>query len=89
MGNSWGNLNGVVSSNIYRQADAPGYKPGHGVVLAYLTLFLFIGSIITTLLLRRENKARAAGKRDVWVQGKSYEEVKRLGDKVPGFRYTV
>lgn len=31
----WGNLNGVVSSNIYRAQDKPNYRLGHGVVLAY------------------------------------------------------
>lgn len=31
----WGNLNGVVSSNIYRAKDKPNYRLGHAVVLAY------------------------------------------------------
>ncbi|EOA80718.1 uncharacterized protein SETTUDRAFT_174436 [Exserohilum turcica Et28A] len=41
----WGNINGVVSSNIYRSKDKPRYFLGHGVVIAYLTLWLFGGSI--------------------------------------------
>ena len=77
---SWGNLNGVVSSNIYRQQDAPNYRPGHGVVLAYLVLFLFLGSIVTTIGLRIENKKRLSGQRDHWVQGKNESEVDILGD---------
>lgn len=85
----WGNLNGVVASNIYRQADAPKYRPGHGTVLAYLVLFLFIGSIVTTLLLRAENKKRLSGKRDNWTAGKSAAEMHELGDKRPDFIYTV
>lgn len=82
---SWGNLNGVVSSNIYRQQDAPNYRPGHGVVLAYLVLFLFGGSILTTVGLRIENKKRQSGQRDHWVQGKSESEVNIMGDK----RYVI
>jgi hypothetical protein len=74
-------LNGVVSSNIYRQADAPAYRPGHGVVLGYLVLFLFFTSIITTLLLRVENKKRLSGKRDAWIEGKTPTEIHKLGDK--------
>lgn len=85
----WGNLNGVVSSNIYRQRDKPRFKLGHGVVLAYLSLFLFIGSIITRQLLAWENKKRREGKRDQWVEGKSEEEVAELGDKRPDFIYTL
>jgi hypothetical protein len=73
-------LNGIVSSNIYRQQDAPNYRPGHGVVLAYLVLFLFGGSILTTTGLRMENKKRLSGQRDHWVQGKSQSEVELLGD---------
>lgn len=60
----WGNLNGIVSSNIYREKDAPRFYPGHGVVLAYLVLFLFGGSIVQYILLRRENSKRRRGARD-------------------------
>lgn len=85
----WGNLNGVVSSNIYRQKDKPRFFLGHGVVLAYLTLFLFIGSIITRFMLVAENKKRMAGKRDIWVEGKSEQEVLEMGDKKPDFLYML
>lgn len=27
----WGNLNGIVSSNIYQTPDAPRFVPGHAV----------------------------------------------------------
>lgn len=30
---SWGNLNGAVSSNIYRAVQKPWYPQGHGIVL--------------------------------------------------------
>lgn len=85
----WGNLNGVVSSNIYRAKDAPRYRPGHGVVLAYLTLFLTGGSIAQHLLLKRENSKRLAGKRDHWKEGKSEGEVEKMGDTRPDFIYTL
>jgi hypothetical protein len=77
----WGNLNGIVSSNIYRTKDSPRYFLGHGVVLAYLVLFLFLGSIVTTIGLRIENKKRLSGKRDHWVEGKSPEQIEMLGDE--------
>lgn len=85
----WGNLNGVVSSNIYRGRDKPRYFLGHGVVLAYLVLWLLGGSIVTRFLLARENKKRISGKRDEWVEGKSGAEVEALGDKRPDFLYTL
>lgn len=85
----WGNLNGVVSSNIYRAKDKPRYSLGHGVVLAYMSLFLFGGSIATRFALSAENKKRRDGKRDHWVAGLDEAEVKMLGDKRPDFFYTM
>jgi MFS family permease len=85
----WGNLNGVVSSNIYRAKDKPRYYLGHGVVLAYMVLFLFGGSIVTRYLLTWENRKRRRGEREIWVQGKGHKEIEVLGDKRPDFLYTL
>ncbi|KAL8912976.1 MAG: hypothetical protein Q9172_007383 [Xanthocarpia lactea] len=85
----WGNLNGVVSSNIYRAKDKPTYYVGHGVVFSYLLLFLTGGSSLMYVLLRQENTKRRAGKRDHLVEGKSEKEVDALGDIRPKFIYTL
>lgn len=85
----WGNLNGIVSSNIYRDEDEPRYLPGHGTVLAYLVLFQLGGSVVQYLLLRRENAQRKSGHRDVWTENLSPEEIDVLGDKRPDFIYTL
>lgn len=77
----WGNLNGVVSSNIYRATDKPKYRIGHGVVISYLILFLTGGSALQYVLLKRENAKRRSGQRDVWVEGKDEKEVELLGDR--------
>lgn len=65
---SSGNLNGAVSSNVYRAVDAPWYRLGHGLVLMYIG----IGIICSTtyyMLLRRENAARDRGERDEVIEG--------------------
>ncbi|OKL61716.1 hypothetical protein UA08_02444 [Talaromyces atroroseus] len=85
----WGNLNGIVSSNIYRGQDAPINYPGHGTVLSYLVIFLLCGSVLQTILLRRENNKRRRGERDYLVEGLSPSEIKDLGDMQPGFIYTT
>ncbi|CRG91219.1 putative transporter C1002,16c [Talaromyces islandicus] len=85
----WGNLNGIVSSNIYRGEDSPNFYPGHGTVLAYLALFLLGGSILQTMLLRIENKKRRNGERDHRVNGLSEVEISELGDQRPDFIYTT
>ncbi|KAI0102922.1 MFS general substrate transporter [Nemania sp. FL0031] len=83
----WGNLNGIVSSNIF--FDAPRYLEGHGVILAYMILFLFGGSILMTTLLRIENKKRREGKRDYLAEGKTEAELDRMGDGRPDFYYVT
>jgi hypothetical protein len=85
----WGNLNGIVSSNIYREKDKPRFYPGHGVVLGYLVLFLFGGSIVQYMLLRRENSKRRRGERDHWIEGLDRSQIELLGDKRPDFLYTL
>ncbi|KAJ5447276.1 Major facilitator superfamily domain general substrate transporter [Penicillium cf. griseofulvum] len=85
----WGNLNGIVSSNIYRTEDKPKFYPGHGVVLGYLVVFLFGGSVVQYLLLRRENNKRRRGERDHWIQNLDQNQIELLGDKRPDFIYTL
>ena len=77
----WGNLNGVVSSNIYQEEDrSTGYRTGHSIVFAYLFLFLLGGSGLQYVLLKKENAKRRAGKLDHLYEGRSEEEVEALGD---------
>lgn len=85
----WGNLNGVVSSNIYQAKTKPKFTTGHSIVLAYMVLFLFGGSVLMRFLLERENKKKAAGERDYRIEGKTPEQIRALGDEVPDFVYTL
>lgn len=85
----WGNLNGVVASNIYITSEKPKYTTGHATVLAYMAVCLFGGSIAVHLALRRENKLRKSGKRDHWMEGKNAEEIRMMGDVRPDFIYTL
>jgi len=85
-----GNLNGVVSSNIYRAQDKPKYDLGHAVVLAYMVLFLFGGSLLMRQLLVAENGRRRRGERDGWGAGMGEsEKIHQLGDQRPDFMYTL
>lgn len=83
----WGNLNGIVSSNIF--FSAPKYTAGHATIIVYMLIFLFGGSILMTLLLRAENAARLAGKRNNRVEGLTDKEANALGDSKPDFLYEV
>ncbi|KAJ5088902.1 hypothetical protein N7456_012518 [Penicillium angulare] len=85
----WGNLNGIVSANVYRGTDAPNFYLGHGVVLGYLTVCLLFGSFLQTILLRVENRKRRNGSRDSWLHGLSPEQINLLGDQRPDFIYVT
>ncbi|KAL4069391.1 MFS general substrate transporter [Scleroderma citrinum] len=97
---SWGNIQGVVSSNVYRANQTPWYPLGHGLVLMYVT-FAFIGSVTLWYILKRENVRRDRGERDEIIQGQqgghsvngcfgSIGEAKReKGDGWSGYRYTL
>ena len=83
----WGNLNGIVSSNVY--IDPPRYFPGHATIIGYQAICIFGGSLLFMFLLNRENKKRRAGERDHWIQGKTDKEIENLGDLRPDFIYTL
>ncbi|KAM5536649.1 hypothetical protein V8D89_009744 [Ganoderma adspersum] len=100
---SFGNINGAVSSNVYRAHDAPWYRLGHGIVLMYIAIGLIM-AIIYHLALRRENGKRERGERDEIIEGindgrtelakngtyKSVADAKRdKGDEWSGYRYTL
>lgn len=85
----WGNLNGIVSSNIYIRSQRPRYWTGHGVILAYQVLFLLGGTIFMHFALKRENAARRTGKRNAMLEGLTEEEKAIKGDRRPDFIYTT
>jgi len=70
---SWGNLNGAVSSNVYRAKDKPWYRLGHAIVLTYIVLG-FISSTVLYIGLKRENAKRDRGERDELIGGERPSE---------------
>ncbi|KAK5987948.1 putative transporter [Cladobotryum mycophilum] len=83
----WGNLNGVVSSNIY--FNKPRYFEGHGTIVGYLFFGMFCGSALMATLLSIENKKRQNGERDYLAEGKTEKELEAMGDNRPDFLYTI
>ncbi|KAH7002669.1 major facilitator superfamily domain-containing protein [Ilyonectria destructans] len=85
----WGNLNGVVSSNIYLVKQAPRFWTGHSVVLGYQVIFLLGGSIFMHFALARQNKLRREGKMNEKWDAMTEDERWVAGDKRPDFVYTT
>lgn len=100
---SFGNINGAVSSNVYRGKDKPWYTLGHGIVLMYIAIAL-ISAVVYRHFLKRENDRRDRGERDEIIEGvnedredlarngrfASVDDAKReKGDEWSGYRYTL
>jgi MFS family permease len=81
-----GNLGGAVASNIYRAADAPHYKLGHGIALG-----MCCTGVVTGLILLLGYNLSNKRKIKQWKSGKyndyTMEELSQLGDKSPLFKY--
>ncbi|KAF8497681.1 MFS general substrate transporter [Gautieria morchelliformis] len=100
----FGNINGAVSSNVYRTKDKPWFRLGHGIVFAYIGIG-FTVTLLAIYYLRKENARRERGERDEIIKGvtgenkspvgggkvyDSLEQVKReKGDAWSGYRYTL
>ncbi|KAF8141496.1 MFS general substrate transporter [Boletus edulis] len=97
---SVGNLQGAISSNVYRANQTPWYPLGHGLVLMYIC-FGLISTVVTRFMLKAENGRRERGERDevidkydggLEVNGRfvSVEDAQReKGDRWSGYRYML
>jgi MFS family permease len=81
----FGNIGGIVASNIFLGREAPVYRTGYGVSLGLLWI---CGAACTVMvwIVGRENRRRERGERDWRLQE---EDGDNLGDDHPGFRLTT
>lgn len=80
------NVSGIFSPFLYRTEDTPLYRLGHATSMGFAVLTVCMHSL-TAVLLKRENMKRDRGERDYRVEGKTAEEIARLGDNHPSYRY--
>ncbi|KAI5361202.1 Putative major facilitator superfamily, MFS transporter superfamily [Septoria linicola] len=83
-----GNASGIMAPFLYPSGDGPRYLKGHAVTMALVAL----GAVLYGLLylyFKRENRARAAGKRDAIIQGLNEEEIHALGADNPKFVFAA
>jgi hypothetical protein len=81
----FGNIGGIVASNIFLGREAPTYRTGYGVSLGMLWI---CGASCTALyvLVQRENRKRERGERDWRLQE---GDADNMGDDHPAFRLTT
>ncbi|GAA5849775.1 hypothetical protein JCM8547_000559 [Rhodosporidiobolus lusitaniae] len=96
-----GNSGGIVSSVVYRTQDKPRYFIGHGVGLGFASMALILSAFMY-FYYKAENARRdrkygppvdpslvdtPEERSRLGLDGMSDEEIRRLGDKHPNFRY--
>lgn len=83
----FGNIGGIVASNIFNKDLGPKYTIGYSVALAMM-LFCGIMSTVFAMGLMTENKKRREGKRDDRLLLPE-DVLNNLGDDDPRFRFSL
>lgn len=83
-----GNSAGVASPFLFKNEDAPTYRPGYGASIGMLALAVVIHTTVY-LHLKRQNKRKLSGKEDWRIEGKTEEEINEMGEHNPRYLYTL
>lgn len=70
----FGGIGGIIGSTVFREADAPGYRPGIEACLIANALIIVITALLTFKFNRANKRAEGGGK---VIEGQA------------GFRYTL
>ncbi|GAB1526070.1 hypothetical protein RhiTH_009236 [Rhizoctonia solani] len=91
----FGNLGGMIGAFIYRSRDAPHYYPGHGTLIATLSMSAILSALMSAWL-KRENdrRDRVAQETNLPLKADEYtpemlERERENGDYASFFRYTI
>ncbi|KAI0761386.1 MFS general substrate transporter [Trametes elegans] len=86
------NAGGAIACNIYRIRDAPRYLLGHGVEMGFVGMGLTLLPIVVITYMR-DNARRDAALCEAEDRGLKVEyppeELRRMGNQAPDFRYTL
>ncbi|KAF7555164.1 hypothetical protein G7Z17_g2366 [Cylindrodendrum hubeiense] len=83
-----GNIGGLIGSYIYLDSEAPRYPTGYGTSLAF-GLAGIVAATLLEFLLKRDN-AKKARMTDVEIRERyTEEELQRMGEKSPLFKYAL
>lgn len=84
----FGNIGGLIGSYIYLDSEAPRYPTGYGTSLAFASAGI-IAATTLEFLLKRDNEKKALMTEDEVRQRYTDEELERMGEKSPLFKYAL
>ena len=83
-----GNVGGVIGSFIYLDSEAPRYQTGYGTSLAFAATGI-VAALSLEFLLKRSNAKNAAMTEEEIHQKYTKEELEKMGDRSPLFKYAL
>lgn len=83
-----GNAGGLIGSYIFIDKEAPSYPTGYGTSLAFATAGI-IAALLLEFFLRMSNERNSRMTEEEVREKYSDEELERLGDRSPLFRYQL
>ncbi|RBR00198.1 hypothetical protein VDGD_09110 [Verticillium dahliae] len=84
---SCGQLGGIISAVVFPAKDEPQYVAGISTCIGFQAVGIAM-AVIMWVCCQRENQARERGERE-YRRNLPEDEVRRLGEKHPDFRYTL
>ncbi|RPD60522.1 MFS general substrate transporter [Lentinus tigrinus ALCF2SS1-7] len=87
---SFSSFGGIIASNIYRTQDAPRYILGHALEMGFMALGLLLVPPTVLLYTRINMRRKEMRYQEETAEGKwAPEDLRRLGDRAPDFKYTI
>jgi len=83
-----GNMGGIPGSFIFIESEGPTYPTGFGASLGFATAGVAAALVLETLLWRINGKNEQLSEEDIRATF-SEEELEKMGDKSPLFKYTL
>ncbi|GJC78668.1 putative transporter [Colletotrichum liriopes] len=83
-----GNIGGLIGSYIYLDKEAPRYPTGFGTSFGFASAGI-VAAITLEILLQRLNKKKALMNEEEVRQRYTDEELDRMGEKSPLFKYAI
>lgn len=80
-------LSGLIGSNIYLPDEDPNYPTGFGISIAFIAVGGWVSPILYWLWLKRLNAKQATISEEEIRATYTEEELVRMGDKSPLFRF--
>jgi hypothetical protein len=81
------NIGGALGSQVYRPNDFPNYFVGHSIAFTFLTIATCI-AIFQYFAFKTLNKRKKENPQS-FLEGKTEEEIRNLGDLHPDFVYSL